>query len=299
MKILLIGANGQLGSDLHPALEAAGHEVVALRHADFEITDPQSVEAALAAHHPAVVINTAAYHKVDEVEQNPEKAFSVNAIAPWRLACACQKMDAAILSISTDYVFGGDGARRAPYAEQDAVAPVNVYGVSKAAGEMLVRGAGKKHFVVRTSGLYGVRGASGKGGNFVELMLRLAREGKPIRVVDDQRLTPTHTPDLAKELVLLLETGMYGLYHITQEGDCSWYEFAAKIFEYQGLTPDLSPVPTAEFKTAAARPSYSVLAKAGIAQAGLPKMRNWQDALKDYLRARTASGRGGATRAGE
>jgi dTDP-4-dehydrorhamnose reductase len=290
MKVLLIGANGQLGSDLQPALAAAGQEVIGLRHADVDVTDAHSVEAALAAHRPDVVINTAAYHKVDEVEQNPEKAFAVNAIAPGRLARACQAADAALMFISTDYVFGGDRGRTAPYTEQDAPAPLNVYGASKAAGEYLVRSACRKHFVVRTSGLYGVRGASGKGGNFVELMLRLAHEGKPIKVVNDQRLTPTYTPDLARALVALIEREAYGLYHITQEGDCSWYEFAAKIFECQGLQPDLTPVPSSEFKTVAARPSYSVLAKAGITTAGLPAMRNWQTALQDYLKTRASAG---------
>jgi dTDP-4-dehydrorhamnose reductase len=286
MKILLIGANGQLGSDLAPALSNAGHEVVGLRHADIEVTDPHSVEAALAAHQPAVVIDTAAYHKVDEVEQNPEKAFAVNAIAPWRLARACQSLDAALMFISTDYVFGADHAHAVPYTEQDLPSPVNVYGASKAAGEMLVRGTWRKHYVVRTSGLYGARGASGKGGNFVELMLRLDREGKPIRVVNDQRLTPTSTKDLAKALVLLLESEKFGLYHVTQAGDCTWYEFAAKIFEFQNRQPNLTPVSSSEFPTVAARPRFSVLAKLGMAKAGLPAMRPWQDALSDYLAAR-------------
>jgi dTDP-4-dehydrorhamnose reductase len=288
MKVLLIGANGQLGSDLQQALLAAGHEVIASRHAELDVTDPHSVRDALAMHQPAAVVNTAAYHKVDEVEQNPDRAFAVNAIAPFRLAQACKEIGAATMFISTDYVFGHDRDRRTPYAEQDAPGPVNVYGASKLAGEYLTRSAWTNHWVVRTSGLYGVRGASGKGGNFVELMLRLAGEGKPIRVVDDQRLTPTCTVDLARALVLLLESGKYGLFHVTGEGDCSWHEFAAKIFALAGLSPDLTPVPTSAFPTVAARPVYSVLAKAGLAQAGLPAMRPWQDALRDYLQTRSA-----------
>ena len=222
MKVLLFGANGQLGSDLQPALAAAGHAVVPLRHTELDVTDPEGVENALGVHRPDAVINTAAYHKVDEVEQHPEKAFGVNAIAPWQMARACKKIGAVLMFLSTDYVFGGDKDRRTPYTELDAPSPLNVYGVSKLAGEHLVRQAWEKHYIVRSSGLYGVRGASGKGGNFVELMLRLAHEGKPIKVVNDQRLTPTFTVDLARALVLLLESGKYGLYHVTSEGDCAW-----------------------------------------------------------------------------
>jgi dTDP-4-dehydrorhamnose reductase len=286
MKALLIGANGQLGSDLQKALQAAGHAVIASQHADLDVTDPQSVRDAVAMHHPDVVINTAAYHKVDEVEQNPERAFAVNAIAPFHVAQIGKAAGAAVMFISTDYVFGGDRARRTAYTELDAPAPLNVYGASKAAGESLTRIAWEKSWVVRTSGLYGVRGASGKGGNFVELMLRLAGEGKPIKVVNDQRLTPTYTVDLARTLVGLLESGKYGLYHATCEGECSWFEFAAKIFALQGLSPDLTPVPSTAFPTIAARPAYSVLANMGLAGIGLPPMRPWQDALRDYLQAR-------------
>jgi dTDP-4-dehydrorhamnose reductase len=288
MKVLLIGANGQLGGDLQAALSAAGHAVAGLTHAEIDVTDPPSVRDALTAHCPSLVVNTAAYHKVDEVEQNPEKAFAVNGIAPFRLAQACRSIEAAVMFISTDYVFGGDRTRRHPYAEEDAPAPLNVYGASKLAGEYLTRSAWDKHFVVRTSGLYGARGASGKGGNFVELMLRLAGEGKPIRVVNDQRLTPTYTVDLAHALVSLMESGRYGVYHMTAEGDCTWYEFAARIFARQGLAPDLTPVPSSAFPTVAARPAYSVLSKAGMARAGLPRMRAWETALADYLQNRSA-----------
>lgn len=287
MKVLLIGANGQLGGDLADMLRASGrHEVIALTHADIEVTDPESVRVALDAHRPAVVVNTAAYHKVDEVEQNPERAFLVNAIAPWWLAQTCRERDAVLMFISTDYVFGGDRTRMTPYAEQDLPAPLNVYGASKLAGEHLVRTTWEKHYVVRTSGLYGHRGASGKGGNFVELMLRLAREGKDIRVVDDQRLTPTYTVDLAQGLIALMETGRYGLYHMTNEGDCTWYEFAARIFELSGLRPNLAPTTSSEFKTVATRPTYSVLSKSGLAAIGLPPMRNWHLALAEYLQSR-------------
>ena len=216
MKILLIGANGQLGSDLRDIVANSPHSVIPLTHSEIEVTQPQSIQAILTFHQPNVIINTAAYHKVDEVEQNPEKAFAVNAIAPWHLALACRQQDIPLLFISTDYVFGGDHLRHTPYTEQDLPAPLNIYGASKLAGEALVRTAWEKHYVVRTSGLYGVRGASGKGGNFVEFMLRLANEGKDIKVVTDQRLTPTYTMDLAKKLLALIESEKYGLYHVTK-----------------------------------------------------------------------------------
>jgi len=159
--------------------------------------------------------------------------------------------------MSTDYVFGGDETRTTPYLETDAPAPINVYGVSKLAGEHLVRYLLERHFIFRVTGLYGVAGSSGKGGNFVELMLRLAREGKDIRVVDDQRLTPTYTVDLAQQIAAVIETEHYGLYHATSQGDCTWYEFAAEIFRQSGLGPNLGRAKTGDFGEKATRPAYT------------------------------------------
>ena len=173
---------------------------------------------------------------------------------------------------------------RVPYVETDSPFPLNVYGTSKLAGEYFARAIAPRHFVVRSSGLYGPAGSSGKGGNFVELMLRLAREDKPIRVVNDQRLTPTYTVDLAEKIVELISNDAYGLYHITSESDCSWYEFAGTIFKMVGLSPNFKPTMTAEFGAKAIRPSYSVLKNFGIRNAKLTEMRSWQDALRDYLK---------------
>jgi dTDP-4-dehydrorhamnose reductase len=289
MQILIIGANGQLGGDITRILGEGFHQhtAIPLSHSDIEVTDPGSIQSALDYYRPDVVINTAAYHKVDEVETNPGKAFAVNAIAPLNLSKACNNIGSTLVFISTDYVFGGDSSRNTPYTEQDSPAPLNVYGVSKLAGESFVRAYCKKHLVVRTSGLYGVRGASGKGGNFVELMLRLAQGGKDIKVVDDQRLTPTYTVDLAIKLVNLIESRQYGLFHITSEGSCSWFEFASKIFELSQLYPNLNPTSSADFKTTANRPGFSVLAKHGLAAAGHPPMRSWKEALAAYLVERT------------
>jgi len=284
MPIMLIGASGQLGHDLVKAL--AGSEVIPLSHADVEIRVAETVDAALARHRPHVVVNLAAYHKVDECEGNPEQSFAVNALGARNVARACQEHGAALLHMSTDYVF--DGRKGRPYTEDDLPCPINVYGISKLAGEYLVRYLCPQHFVVRSSGLYGVAGSSGKGGNFIELMLRLAREGKDIRVVGDQVLTPTYTVDLARKIVQLIQTQHYGLYHVTSAGACSWYEFASQIFELAGVEARLSPTTTAAFGAAATRPAYSVLAHQALAHIGLDDMRPWQEALAAYLAERNA-----------
>lgn len=288
-RVVLIGANGQLGSDLVLAMQAAGiseFECFPFKHTDLEVCAAAAVQEALTRLKPDVVINTAAYHRVDDCEDNAEKAFQVNALAVRNLALVCRDIDATLVHMSTDYVFGGDGERQTPYTEDDAPQPLNVYGASKVAGEHFVRHYCPKHFVVRTSGLYGIAGSSGKGGNFVELMLRLAREGKPIRVVDDQRLTPTYTMDLAQKILELIRTDHYNLYHVTSSGDCSWYEFAAKIFDLAGLTPLLSATTTASFGAKATRPTYSVLDKAQLKRQGLGLLRSWPEALAAYLQER-------------
>jgi dTDP-4-dehydrorhamnose reductase len=282
MKILLIGANGQLGSDLVKTF--AKDELTPLTHKDVEVTDLAQVQAALNRHKPEVVINTAAYHKVDECERNVERSFAVNTYGARNLALACQEQGATLLHMSTDYVF--DGKKGTAYTETDAPAPINVYGISKLAGEYFIRYIVDRHFIIRSTGLYGVAGSSGKGGNFVELMLRLAREGKPIRVVNDQMLTPTYTVDLAHKIKELIATRRYGLYHVTSRGSCSWFDFAAKIFELSRLSPALSPQTTAESGALAKRPAFSVLAHQALIQAGFADIRPWQDALAAYLQER-------------
>lgn len=298
-RAVVIGANGQLGSDLVKELQARGqaahesdaaydaaYDVVGLRHADIEVTEAAGARETLAHLRPEVVFNMAAFHRVDDCEDDPERAFRVNAVAPASLARTCHDLGATLVHISTDYVFGSDRGRQTPYRETDVPGPVNVYGASKLAGEYLVRNASPRHIVVRTTGLYGPAGSSGKGGNFIELMLRLAREGKPIRVVDDQRLAPTYTPDLAATIVNLVDRQASGLFHVVNTGDCSWYEFAAAIFELAGLAPDLSPTTTETFAARADRPRYSVLSNAAVAEVGVPRPRPWREALARYLSAR-------------
>lgn len=279
-RIVVIGANGQLGTDLVKALRE--WDLVPLTHSDLDICDFVHTRKVLEDVKPGIVINTAAFNRVDDAEEQPEKAFWVNAYAVRNLAMICADLDCTLMHISTDYVFGGE--KRTPYTEEDPPNPLNVYGVSKLAGEYFVRNICPKHFIIRTSGLYGVAGSSGKGGNFVETMIRLAKEGKPIRVVTDQVLTPTYTKDLAEKLKELLQTGAsYGVYHITNSGQCSWYEFAGKIFELLGLKPDFGPTTSAEFGAKARRPAYSVLAHNKLKGLGLDDLRPWPEALKAYL----------------
>ena len=288
MRIAVIGANGQLGSDLVKVL-APVHDLVGLTHAEIEVTDPDSVAAAIRQHEPALVINTAALHRVDLCEDEIERTFAVNVYGVRNLALACRASGAAIVHLSTDYVFGGDATHCTPYSEVDCPAPINMYGVSKLAGEHLVRYILDRHFIFRVAGLYGVAGSSGKGGNFVELMIRLAKGGKAIRVVDDQRTTPTYTVDLAQQIAAVIETERYGLYHATSQGDCTWYEFATEIFRQSGLEPQLGRAKTGGFGEKATRPEYSVLENRALQRIGLDRMRPWQTALGEYLAERTSS----------
>jgi len=288
MRILLIGANGQLGSDLVKVLRPI-HDLIPLTHAEVEVTHFASVETVMQRHRPNLVMNMAAFHKVDVCEEQVEQAFAVNTFGIRNLAWVCRAFGAALLHMSTDYVFGGDEGRRTPYQETDPPAPINVYGTAKLAGEYFVRYLLNRYFILRVTGLYGMAGSSGKGGNFVELMLRLAGEGKPIRVVDNQRLTPTYTVDVACQIAALIETERYGLYHATSRGDCTWYEFAAEIFRQSGLRADLSKARTGDFGEKATRPAYSVLQNKALQDLGLDLMRPWQETLAAYLEERRRS----------
>ena len=279
MRILITGGRGQLATDLVATLR--DHQVIALGRDELDITNRAGVQAALDAHQPHVVVNTAAYHAVDLCEDEPEQSFAVNAAGPQRLAALCAARNALLVYISTDYVFGG--LKSAPYTEDDPVDPICVYGVSKAAGEMAVRCTTDRHLIVRTSGLYGRAGAASKHGNFVQTMLRLGREGKQIAVVDDQVLTPSYTPDVADVIAQLIRAQATGTYNVTNGGECSWYEFAKEIFRLSGLPAELTRTTRAERPTPARRPAYSVLAHDGIRRLGIPEPRPWQEALAAYL----------------
>ncbi len=291
MKAAIIGANGQLGSDLCRVLPAQGVEIVPLTRHDLDVSDSAQVDRVLESSRPDVVISTAAFHKVDECENQPAQSFAVNTIGPRNLARACRRLDAPLVHFSTDYVF--DGKQQRPYTESDLPGPLSVYAVSKLAGECMVPFNCRRYFVVRTCGLYGTAGSAGKGGNFVESMLKQAAERASIRVVHDQVLTPTFTGDLAEVVGQIIRpdaygrSDAYGLYHISAEGQCSWYEFARKIFELEKLAVDLQPVSTAEFYSPVQRPAYSVLSKQKLNHLGLT-MPKWEEGLARYLAARRA-----------
>jgi dTDP-4-dehydrorhamnose reductase len=288
MKYAVIGAGGQLGHDLAARLQG---KVTALTHVEADLTKSEALSAKLAQLSPDIVINCAAYNFVDRAESEPNVAFAVNAWGVRELAKICASQNRTLVHFSTDYVFGLVGDRLLPYVETDAPGPLSVYGLSKLAGEYAVRSICPKHFIIRTCGLYGVWGSGGKGGNFVETMLRVAGQGKPLRVVNDQICTPTYTVDLAEATMALLNTRQYGLYHLTNSGSCSWFEFAKSIFELAGIEADLTPIPTSEYRTAARRPAYSVLESAASRTLSFQPMRNWKDALVDYLHERQKKAR--------
>jgi len=280
MKIALLGANGQLGQDLQRALHS--DHVSALTRKDFDVTDHERTRDTLMDLRPNVVLNTTAFHRVDDCETRADLAYAVNALAVLNLVRAANDLDALLVHISTDYVF--DGNAQQPYTERSEPFPLSVYGNSKLAGEMLVRTLARKYLLIRTSGLYGAAGSQGKGGNFVKNMLAKARRGESMRVVNDQTVTPTYTADLADQIAQILPTGQFGVFHMTNEGACTWYEFARTIFELSGFQADLAPTTSDAYKTPAIRPKYSVLENARLKQIGLNRMRHWRDALAAYLK---------------
>ena len=288
MKIVVIGANGQLGSDLVAAFSENGDVTCALTHSDIEISDLRSVSHALENIRPQVVVNTAAMHHVENCEREPEKAFAVNALGPSNLAIVARDLGAVLMHVSTDYVF--DGSKGSPYTEEDDPRPLNAYGITKLAGEHFVRATTTRYFVIRTSGLYGKSPCRAKGGlNFIELMLKLAKERGEVRVVDDEVVTPTSTAELAQQMVHLSQSHCYGLYHATAEGSCSWYEFAREIFAITDTPVELKVAAPDEFPAKVARPKYSVLENRALKSHGLNAFKPWQDALPKYLGNRTKS----------
>ena len=282
MRVAVIGANGQLGCDVCAAFSAGGHDVLPLNHDTADIVDYVSTSARLGQAKPDLIVNTAAMHNVEACEAAPLKAFEVNGLGVKNLAMAANGLGSTLLHMSTDYVF--DGSKQAPYVESDCPMPLNVYGNTKLAGEYFVRTLARKHFVIRVSGLYGANPCRAKGGdNFVRLMLRLSKERDEIRVVDDEVLTPTYTVDVARQLVAMSRSDRYGLYHATAQGSCSWYRFAAKIFELSGTKVKLSVARSDEFPKKVPRPKYSVLENAALKATGQDLMPDWADGLKRYL----------------
>jgi len=282
VRVTVIGGNGQLGEDVAAAFTMDGNEVACLTHRDVEIASADSVRESLEHLRPDIVINTAAFHHVEQCEADPARSFEVNAIGARNLAQVTRALGARLFHISTDYVF--DGLKRSPYTEDDLPMPLSVYGNSKLAGEYFVRSENPRHFVVRVSGLYGAHPCRAKGNlNFVELMLKLSRERDEIRVVDDERVTPTPTSEVAQQLVVLSRTEDYGLYHATAEGECSWYEFAKAIFELSGCNVRLEAARPGEFPAKVARPKYSVLENAALKRKSRNVFKHWKQGLERYL----------------
>jgi len=284
---VVIGATGQLGSDLVRTFDQPG-ELVALSTRDVDILDAARTRSILEALQPTCVINTAAYNLVDRAEDDGRSAFALNAEAVGTLAAVCQAAGARLVHFSTDYVF--DGVKRTPYLETDSPQPVSVYGESKLAGERLALERCERSVIFRVCGLFGLAGSLGKGkGNFVETMLRLAREGRPLRVVSDQVLCPSYTLDLARKVWKVLPKVAHPIYHLTNAGQVSWYEFARRALELAGVTADLTPVTAAEYGARARRPAYSVLAHAHLAALGEDDLRPWDAALPAYVAERSSS----------
>ena len=278
MRIVVIGSTGQLGTDLMKIL-SSNHEVIGLTHSDIEVTDYNSC-LVLKEYNPDAVINTAAFHKTDLCEDDPIKTFSVNALGAKNVSIISKDINAISVFISTDYVF--DGSKNEPYTENDVPNPINTYGISKLAGELYTQW-NPKHYIIRVASLFGVAGASGKGGNFVETMIKKAKNGEVIRVVDDMWMSPTYTKDAATVIKKILEFGLpFGVYHVTNQGFCTWFEFAKEIFDQLGLRPTLEPIRTEELKMKAKRPRFSALKSIKLPKYGI-HMREWKEALYDYL----------------
>jgi dTDP-4-dehydrorhamnose reductase len=288
MKVAVLGANGQLGRDVASAFVAEGNTVAALTHEQIEVASLESVQAVLESVCPDLVINTAAFHHVEKCEADPALAFAVNGAGARNVAQITERLQVPLIHMSTDYVF--DGVKGSPYTEEDQAHPLNVYGNTKLSGEHFVRSTNPRHFVVRVSAIYGVNPCRAKGGlNFVELMLKLSREREELRVVDDEFITPTPTAQIAQQLLELSRTQDYGLYHATAEGSCSWFEFAAAIFEQTGTRVRLDRARPGEFPAKVPRPKYSVLENQELKRRSLNVFTPWQEGLSRYLAQRQAA----------
>lgn len=284
MRVILLGPNGQLGSDVRAAglRRTDSFELVPVDRQMVDVSDLDAVVRFLNTQQFDALINCTSYHKTDEVERNAQLAFTINAHLVQRLAEICGDRNARFVHVSTDYVFGGQ-VKRAPLTEQDGCAAINVYGASKAMGEALAMNTGADVLIARVASLFGVAGSSGKGGNFVETMIRFAREKGRVSVVADQWMSPTSTADIAEALLGLLSAGApAGIWHVVNSGAATWHEFAARIIERAGIQAEVAALDTSQFPVVAKRPPYSVLDNTKIA-AALQPMRHWHDALEDYL----------------
>src|SRR5436309_7975569 len=280
MKIAVVGSTGQLGSDVVQVL-SSHHEVVPLPHEAVDVADLEGMRVALQRVHPDVVVNCAAFVRVDEAEDNAAEAFRTNAVGALNIAKICNDQRAACVFVSTDFVF--DGEKDDAYTETDVPRPINVYGASKLAGEYLVSQSCREWMIVRVASLFGKSGARGKGGNFVETVLRKARASETLRVVADTRVSPTYTVDATHALESLIVSGGRGVFHATNEGSCTWYEFACKIVELAGIDVRVEPITASDYPFRARRPVNSALRSERLERIEGAAPRPWVEALKAYL----------------
>lgn len=281
MKVVLLGSNGQLGTALKQTLKDPKITLMPLTRADIDADHDHPPDKLQPYADYDYLINCIAYHKVDQCEKNVDQSFAINGRLVLQLARFCAENDLTMIHISTDYVF--DGRRRAAYTEDDLPSPLNVYGTSKLAGEAFVRAYAPRHFVLRVSSLFGQSADTGPGVNFVEKMVQAAREQQPLNVIDNQIMSPTYTVDAAMAIRGLIESGetAYGLYHGCNSGECSWFEFAQKIFDLTGLKADLTPASYDEFHTGATRPQFCSMDNTKLQR--FVSMRPWPEALEEYL----------------
>ncbi|SDN59095.1 dTDP-4-dehydrorhamnose reductase [Paenibacillus sp. yr247] len=292
-RIALLGANGQLGSDIRSVFAGNnGYEIIPITREQLNVENTESIIPFLEGlGYIHVLINCTAFHNTEQCERDPLKALMVNTIAVLRMALYCKEHNATMIHFSTDYVF--DGIKNSPYTEEDETHPLNVYGSTKVAGEKVMAAYLDHYFIFRISSLYGIAGSSGKGGNFIETMIRLIKQGKPVSVVNDMRMSPTYSLDVAQAVQAFLDGNVieYGIYHCSGEGDCSWYELAIEAFTLCGLPYDASPILSSAYEAKCQRPSYSVLDNSKINS--IYPMPCWKSSLKAYLQEKGYVGNGG------
>lgn len=275
MRVLITGAGGQLGLELAETLPGRGHNAVTLSRKELDVSDSEAVEQVVRRYAPELIVNAAAYTDVDRCETETELAYSVNALGPRNLAQACERRGCELLHVSTNYVFGGKGVR--PYEPFEPPRPINAYGRTKLAGEEHVMRLSSRWYVVRTAGVYG------RGHNFVRTMLRLAAKSDALKVKNDEFISPTYARDLAEGIAAVIDKRRFGLYHVTNAGSCSWYEFALEIFRLAGKKVEVSPIPSSEYPLPAPRPANGLLSPLGS-----PELRHWREALAEYLEREAA-----------
>jgi dTDP-4-dehydrorhamnose reductase len=286
-KVVVFGSGGQLGVELCREFQRRGWTIQRFDRQSLDITDAQRVEQAIASADPQVVVNAAAYNQVDIAEREPLPAFLANALAVRNLAMSCRQVDAQLVHYSTDYVF--DGTKGSPYVETDATHPLGAYAVSKLGGELYAQAYLEQPLIIRTSGVFGPGGMFTPRGNFVELMLRLANNNNPIRVVQDHVASPAYAPAIAARTADLLERNLRGVFHMGGGEAISWYAYAKLIFELAGLKPALQPTNEREYRTAARRPKFSALSNAKLEAAGIAPMPPLRETVRDYLQSRGAA----------